>query len=103
MAEQLLGTGVELRLPSRWPDDLEDPPAVEPKTGQVFVEVQVFADLEDDGEHVRVGGAVGRGESVSAAADPTSELLRIAHDARDTHLGDLLGDLRIGGCHVTRF
>jgi hypothetical protein len=49
MAERLLGTGVELRVPSRWAGELE------------------------------------------------------ARDARDTHLGDLLGDLRIGGCDVTRF
>jgi hypothetical protein len=76
MAERLLGTGVELRLPSRWADELEDPPAVDPKSGVVFIEVQVFAELEDDGRRFRVGGTVERGDSVSAAADPTSEGLR---------------------------
>ena len=103
MAERLLGTGAELRLPSRESDEHEDPPAVDPKTGELLLEVQVFAELVDDGRHVRVGGSVGHGSSVSQAADPTTELLRIAHDARDTDLGDLLGDLRIGGLDVTRF
>jgi len=103
MAERLLGTGVELRLPSRWPAEHEDPAAVDPKTRKVFIEVQAFAELDDDGRHVRVGGSVGHGSSVSPATDPTTELLRIAHDARDAHLGDLLGDLRIGGLDITRF
>ncbi len=40
---------------------------------------------------------------VPAAGDPTSELLRIAQEARELHLGDLLGDLRIGGYAITRF
>jgi hypothetical protein len=102
MAEQLLATGVELRLPSRQPDEPEDPPAVDPKTGEVFVETQVFAELDDDGRRFRIGGTIHGGTSVSPAADPTSTLLRIAKEAR-SHLGDLLGDLRIGGCDVTRF
>jgi hypothetical protein len=79
MAEQLLATTVELRLPTRRRDERDDPPAVDPKTGTT----------------------AGR-QSVSLAADPTSALLRIAKEAR-SHLGDLLGDLRIGGCDITRF
>lgn len=87
MAERLLGTGVELRLlrdEGGWlglvgQEDrlearrLED--LLESGRG-VLVETQVFVDLEDGGRRL---------------------------DARDGHLGDLLGDLRIGGSDTTRW
>jgi hypothetical protein len=101
MAETLLGTGAELRLPRRAPDESEDPAAIDEKTNKAFVEVQVFAEIEDEGRRYRVGGTVGRGDAVSLADDPTTALLRIAEEAREEHLGELLGDLRIGGCDIT--
>ena len=103
MAEVLLGTGVELRLPRRAFDESEDPPAVDEETSEVFVEVEVFADLEEHGRRYRMGGTVGRGAAVSLSGDPTTSLLEIAHDARELQLGNLLGDLRISGSDLTRF
>lgn len=103
MAERLLSTGVELRLPTRWPDKGEVPPAVDERTGEVFVEAHVFAEMEDSGRRYRVGGSVAGGETLPLGEDPTTTLVRIAHEARELSLGDLLGDLRIGGCDLTRF
>ena len=103
MADLLLGTGAELRLPRRALDETEDPAAMDEKANEIFVEVQVFADLEEDERRYRVGGTVRRGDAVSLSGDPTTSLLEIAHDARETHLGDLLGDLRISGSDLTRF
>src|SRR4051794_5602024 len=103
MAEVLLGTGVEVRLPRRWFDESDDPSVDDEKTNEVFVEFAVFADLEEDGCRYRMGGTVGRGDAVSLSDDPTTALLKIAQEARELHLGDLLGDLRIGGCDLTRF
>ncbi len=66
-------------------------------------EAQVFAELEDDGERYRVGGTSRVGTAVPLCDDPTTALVRIAQRAREDHLGDLLGDLRRGGCDATRF
>lgn len=92
-----------MRLPRRFPDEREDPPDLDEKTGELIIEVQVFADLEDSGRRYRVGGTVQRGPLVPLSEDPTTALVHIADEARQTHLGDLLGDLRTAGCDVTRF
>src|SRR5437899_8702980 len=102
MAETLIGTGAELRLPRQQAGETQAPVPVNVKTREVRVEVQVFAELEDGGRHYRIGGTTTRGH-VSLTGDPTTALCRIADDARETHLGDLLGDLRIGGMDITRF
>lgn len=53
----------------------------------LLVETQVFVELEEDGRRFRMGGTVSGAHDVSLAADPSSELLRIAQDAREVHLG----------------
>ena len=103
MAERLLGTLAELRLPRRASDEVEDPPTIDEKANQILIEVQVFAEVEEDGRRYRMGGTVQRGAAVSRSGDPTTPLLEIAHEARDTHLGNLLGDLRMSGSDLTRF
>ncbi len=99
----LLGTGAELRLPRRRPGKQDGPPRQDAKSNEVFVEVQVFADVEDDGRRYRIGGTVQQGEGVRLSDDPTTALLRIAQEARQLHLGNLLGDLRRSGSDITRF
>jgi hypothetical protein len=102
MAETLLRTGVELRLPQTLPDGA--PGRLLPqKPGEVMIEVQVFAELEEDGAHQRIGGTSATGKVVPLSDDPTKALTQIAQEAREMHLGDLLGDLRRSGCDVTRF
>ena len=90
MADLLLGTGAELRLPRRALDETEDPAAMDEKANEIFVEVQVFADLEEDERRYRVGGTVRRGDAVSLSGDPTTSLLEIAHDARSTRRRSIL-------------
>lgn len=108
MTERLLRTGVALRLPSSHPgeEDLQSSrPAsnqVKAVPDQVEVEIQVFADLQDERGTHRVAGPVD-GATVDRTADPTTGLIHLAQEARDLHLGDLLGDVRIRGCNVTRF
>ena len=103
MAEVLLGTGAELRLPRRGPGEHDEPPPQDGKSNEVLVEVQVFADPEDDGRRYRMGGTVGQGHAVRLSDDPTTALLGIAEEARQLHLGSLLGDLRRSGSNITRF
>ena len=101
MAERVLGTGVELRL--RTADAYaalergDDP-------GEVAIEAQVFTDVADDGRRYRVGGVTAWSEGwvLASGFDPTSALVAIADEMRE-NLGDLLGDMRRGGCDVTRF
>ena len=59
--------------------------------------------MEDDGRSYRVGGTTSWGSGLTSDSDPTSALVQIAYEARERHLGDLLGDMRIGDCDVTRF
>jgi hypothetical protein len=103
MSEVLLGTGVELRLPRRAFGESEDPPDVDERTNEVFVEAEVFAEFGEDGHRSRFGGIVRSGGAVSLSGDPTTSLLEFAHLARELDLGDLLGDLRIRGSDLTRF
>jgi hypothetical protein len=102
MPERLLGTGVTLRVPRCHAGDPKDPLSRDAKSGDLRVEIQVFAELEDGPRPYRIGGSLDRA-SVSSTADPTKELVALAHEAREVHLGNLLGDLRSGGCDITRF
>ena len=68
----------------------------------VFVGWHVFADLEDEGRSFRFGGSWGMERPIRLDEDPTSALLEIVAEER-YHLGDLLGDLRIGNMDVTRW
>jgi hypothetical protein len=101
MAETVVRTGVELRLARSLAD--RPPARSTEKPGEVMLAVQVFVDLDNEGSRSRVRGTVTAGEAVPLSEDPTRALVRIAQEARDMHLGDLLGDVRRGGCDVTRF
>jgi len=101
MSDELLGTGVVLRPPSRAPDEAAAPAPVDAR-GDVVVELQVFAELSENGTVSRTGGSVDR-QTVAAGTDPTTRLIEIALDAREVHLGDLLGDVRNCGHDITRF
>lgn len=100
MPERLLRTGVVLRLPSSHPRD-EALPFSPPTPDRIDVEVQVFAELQHEGRTHRIGGSFDGG-TLDRTADPTA-LISLAQTAREIHLGDLFGDVRIGGCDVTRF
>jgi hypothetical protein len=102
MGERVVGTGVELRLPSR-PDEHDQHAA--PPAGEIPVVAQVFVEVEDVGRRYRVGGTtvLSSGYGIAPGSDPTTDLVRIAYETREEHLGDLLGDMRMGGCDVTRF
>ena len=104
MAERVLGTGVELRLPcDNWDEDTLR--QVRGTSDGLVVEAQVFVDVEDDGRRFRVGGTtgLGAGMTVPTDADPTTALVQAAYETREMHLGDLLGHMRRGNCDVTRF
>ena len=68
----------------------------------LYVGWHVFADLEDDGRHFRLGGSWGMERPISLNEDPTSALLEIVKEER-YHLGNLFGDLRMGNMDVTRW
>lgn len=99
MTEMLLRTGVELRLPT----ERTLGHVLDSKPDEVMIEAQVFAEIEDDGACQRIGGTSTAGNVVTLSDDPTKALVQIAQGAREGHLPDLLGDLRSGGCDVTRF
>ena len=87
---KLLGTGIALSLAGE-----EDE--------CVALRLQTFADIEADGEPVRVLGTYGERAEVGTAEDPTTALVGAAHEYREGHLGDILGDLRRDGADITRF
>ncbi len=103
MGKTLLTTGVQLGLireVNSWlqlialQNRLEARRLEAIQSGQaVFIETHTFVDVERDGEHYRVNGTTAGPDEVSAQADPTSQLLRLAHGAREDRLGDILGDL----------
>ena len=92
-----MGTGIRILLREEMPrdgvPDSEDFPSDPPSPGEraeqkayergelIYVGWHVFADLEEDGRRFRVGGSWGW----------------------ERHLGDLLGDLRIGDMNITRW
>ena len=97
-----MGTGVELRLPSL--SERDEQHAV-PPAREIPVVAQVFAEVEDGARRYRVGGTtvLSAGFGIAPGSDPTTALVRIAHETREEHLGELLGEIRMGGCDVTRF
>src|SRR4051812_27080560 len=102
MSNRLVGTGVVLRRPQRQAWEAAQPQAVDPASGELMVEIQIFAELEASGRKGRIGGSTDRA-AISATEDPTKRLVDLAEEARELHLGPLLGDLRIAGCDLTRF
>jgi hypothetical protein len=50
-----------------------------------------------------MGGSVAGGHELDLGVDPIKPLLEIAHESREWHLPDLLGDLRAGGTLVSRW
>jgi hypothetical protein len=101
VAERVVGTGVELSLVSADAYEALERGSV---LGDVAIEAQLFTDVDDDGRRYRVGGGTVRsgGWVLPAASDPTTVLVAIAKEMRE-YLGDLLGDMKRGGCDVTRF
>jgi hypothetical protein len=117
MTEVLRGTGIRILLREEMPAGLNlpvDEPRERPTPEErveaaaydrgelIHVGWHVFADLEDDGRRVRVGGSWGWERPIKLDEDPTSALNEIVEGER-YHLGDLLGDLRIGDMDVTRW
>jgi hypothetical protein len=102
VAERVVSTGVELRLPSL--SERDEQHAV-PPAGETPVVAQVFAEVDDGARRYRVGGTtvLSPGFGIAPGSDPTTALVRIAYETREEHLGELLGDMRIGDCDVTRF
>ena len=94
MADRVIQTGVTLRCA----------PGADPAGEEIEVTAEVWAEVEEDGQHgpVRVGGNFMH-SWVLLREDPTSQLMEIAHEQRELNLGCILGDLRIGGADVTRF
>jgi hypothetical protein len=70
--------------------------------GPLEVSAEVWVEVECDGERFRTGGQTALGELV-LGEDPTTPLIELALDQRETNLGDAFGDARIAGADVTRF
>jgi hypothetical protein len=66
----------------------------------VLVETQVF--VEVDGRKA-LRGTTSAGHEVVLGEDVTNQLMAIAHEAREVHLGDLLGDLGRQGRELARW
>jgi CspA family cold shock protein len=102
-----LSTGVRIRLI----DDVTASESVEPRLerrrlrgelerGEVVVlEAQVFVEVEGE----RVGGTTSLGHELRLGEDVVNQLLKLASEEREQHLGDLLGDLRREGSKLERW
>src|SRR4051812_14365338 len=93
VAERVVSSGVELRLPSD-PSERDEQHAV-PPADVIPVVAQVFAEVEDGARRYRVRGTtvLSSGYGIAPSSDPTTALARIAYETREKYLGDLLGDL----------
>jgi hypothetical protein len=71
-------------------------------SGDLHVVAHAFVEFRRDGAHERWEATARHGLTVPLDRDATSELLAAAREAREG-LIDLLGDMGIGGMHVTRW
>jgi hypothetical protein len=69
----------------------------------LLVDAQSFVEYRDGDGWERMGGSVAGPDEVDVTVDPTKRLLEIAHESREWHLPDLLGDLRRNGVLVSRW
>jgi hypothetical protein len=102
VAERVVGTGIELSLVSADAYNALERGSV---PGDFAIEAQLFTDVDDDGRRYRVGGSTVRSGGwgyCQPVLTPRRCWSRSRKEMREDS-GDLLGDMKRGGCDLTRF